>query len=122
MFHVLNIRCANGEQAHYNLTILIVLIFRRKEFEAYLIMTTSSILNEIIDGEKLIEAQIPRFESFEENLKLIEKTRRRIANADINSTTKQNNEVNNSFNQQLRNAKTTMLRLHNLQRTRLLKQ
>ena len=85
-------------------------------------MTTNSILNEINDGEKLIEAQTSRSENFEENLKSIEKTRRRIADADINSTTKQNDEINNFFSQQLRNAETTMLRLHNLQRARLLKQ
>ena len=51
-------------------------------------MTTDLILNEINDDEKFIEAQTPRFESFEENLKSIEETRRRIANANINSTTK----------------------------------
>ena len=64
-------------------------------------MTTSSILNEINEGEKLIEVQTPRSENFEENLKSIEKTRRRIADANTNSTTKQNDEVNNFFNQQL---------------------
>ena len=53
---------------------------------------------------------------------MIEKTRRRIASANIDSTTKQNNEINNFFNQQLRNAKATILRFYNLQRTRLLKQ
>ena len=51
-------------------------------------MTTNSILSEINDDEKLIEAQTPRSESLEENLKSIEKTRRRIANANINSTIK----------------------------------
>ena len=85
-------------------------------------MTTSSILDEINDDEKFIEAQTPRFESFEENLRPIEETRRRIAGADTDSTTKQNNEINNLLSQQLRNAKTTMLRLHNLQRARLLEQ
>ena len=64
-------------------------------------MTTNSILNEINDDEKLIEVQTPRLESFEENLRLIEKTRRRIASANIDSTTKQNDEINNFFNQQL---------------------
>ena len=63
-------------------------------------MTTNSILDEINDGEKLTETQTSRFKSFEENLKSIEKTRRRIASADTNSTTKQNNEVNNFLNQQ----------------------
>ena len=85
-------------------------------------MTTDSILNEINDGEKLTEAQTSRSESLEENLKPIEKTRRRIANANIDSTTEQNDEINNFFSQQLRNAEATMLRLHNLQRTRFLKQ
>ena len=84
-------------------------------------MTTDLILNKINDDEKFIEAQTSRFENFEENLKSIEKTRKRIANADTNSTTKQNDEVNNFLNQQFRNAKATMLRLHNLQRIRLLK-
>ena len=51
-------------------------------------MTTNSILNEINDDEKLIKVQTPRFKNFEENLKSIEETRRRIANANINSTTK----------------------------------
>ena len=63
-------------------------------------MTTDSILNEINDDEKLIETQTPRSENFEENLKSIEETRRRIANANIDSTTKQNDEINNFFNQQ----------------------
>ena len=64
-------------------------------------MTTNSILNEINDDEKLIEVQTPRFKSSEENLKSIEKTRKRIADANIDSTTEQNDEINNSFNQQL---------------------
>ena len=85
-------------------------------------MTTSSILNEINDDEKLTEAQTPRFKSFEENLRSIEKTRRRIADADIDLTTKQNDEINNFLSQQFRNAETTMLRFHNLQRARFLKQ
>ena len=62
-------------------------------------MTTSSILSEINDDEKFIEAQTPRFESFEKNLRLIEETRRRIADANIDSTIKQNDEINNFFNQ-----------------------
>ena len=51
-------------------------------------MTTDLILNEINEDEKLIEAQTPRFKNFEENLKSIEKTRKCIADADINSTIK----------------------------------
>ena len=85
-------------------------------------MTTNSILNEINDDEKLTEAQTSRSENLEENLKSIEETRRRIADADIDSTTEQNDEINNFFSQQLRDAEATMLRLHNLQRARLLKQ
>ena len=51
-------------------------------------MTTDLILNKMNESEKFIEVQISRFESFEENLKLIEKTRRRIADANTNSTIK----------------------------------
>ena len=51
-------------------------------------MTTNSTLSEINENKKLIEVQISRFESFEENLKSIEKTRKRIANANTNSITK----------------------------------
>ena len=51
-------------------------------------MTTDSILNEINEGEKFIEVQTSRSESLEENLRLIEKTRKRIADANTNSTTK----------------------------------
>ena len=85
-------------------------------------MTINSILDEINESEKFIEVQTSRFESFEENLKSIEKTRRRIVDANTNSTTKQNNKINNFFNQQFRNAETIMLRFYNLQRARLLKQ
>ena len=85
-------------------------------------MTTDLILNEINDDEEFIEVQTPRFKNFEENLRSIEKTRRRIANANIDSTTEQNNKINNLFSQQFRNAKTMILRLYNLQRARLLKQ
>ena len=51
-------------------------------------MTINSILNEINDDKKFIEIQTPRFKSFEENLKSIEKTRKRIANANTNSIIK----------------------------------
>ena len=85
-------------------------------------MITNSILNEINEGEKLIEVQISRFENFEENLRSIEETRKRIASANTNSIIKQNDEINNFFNQQFRNAKVTMLRLYNLQQVCLLKQ
>ena len=85
-------------------------------------MITDSILNEINENEKLIKAQTSRFESFEENLRSIEKTRKRIASANTNLTTKQNDEVNNFFSQQFRNAETMMLCFYNLQRARFLKQ
>ena len=84
-------------------------------------MTTNSILNEINEDEKFTETQTSRSENLEENLRLIEKTRKRIADANTNSTIKQNDKVNNLLNQQFRNAETTMLRFHNLQRARLLK-
>ena len=51
-------------------------------------MTTNSILNEINDDEKFIKAQTSRSENFEENLRSIEETRRRIVNANIDSTIK----------------------------------
>ena len=51
-------------------------------------MTINSILNEINDDEKFIEVQTSRSENFKENLKLIEKTNKRVANANINSTIK----------------------------------
>ena len=51
-------------------------------------MTTDLILNKINDDEKFIETQTSRFKNFEENLKSIEETRRRIVNANINSTIK----------------------------------
>ena len=51
-------------------------------------MTTSSILNEINENKKFIEAQTSRFENFEENLRSIEKTRKHIANANTNSIIK----------------------------------
>ena len=46
-------------------------------------MTTDSILNELNNDEKFIEVQTSRSENFKKNLKLIEKTRRRIASANI---------------------------------------
>ena len=61
-------------------------------------MTTNSILNEINENKKFTEAQTSRIENFEKNLKSIEKTRKRIANANTNSTIKQNDEVNNFLN------------------------
>ena len=51
-------------------------------------MTTDSILNEINDDEKFIKIQTSRFENFKENLRSIEKTRRRIVDSNIDSTTK----------------------------------
>ena len=85
-------------------------------------MTTDSILDEINDDEEFTKVQTSRSENSEENLRSIEKTRRYIADANIDSTTEQNDEINNFFSQQFRNAKTMMLRFYNLQRARLLKQ
>ena len=51
-------------------------------------MITNSILDKINNGEKLTEAQTSRFENLEKNLRSIEKTRRRIANANTNSIIK----------------------------------
>ena len=51
-------------------------------------MTTNSILNEINEGEEFTKTQTSRSENFKKNLKLIEKTRKRIADANTNSTTK----------------------------------
>ena len=52
----------------------------------------------------------------------IEKSRHHIVNDDTNFNTQYTDEINNFFNQQLQDAEITMLRLHNLQRARLLKQ
>ena len=51
-------------------------------------MTLNSILNEINDDNEFIKAQTSRFEKFEENLRLIEKTRKCIADANIDSIIK----------------------------------
>ena len=82
---------------------------------------TSCILNEVSEGEKLIEAHTSHSESLEENIRRSEESRQRNVDEDKNSMIQHNDEVTISFNQQLRNAETTMLRLQNLQRARLLK-
>ena len=51
-------------------------------------MTTNSILSKINKSKKFIKTQTSHSENFEKNLKSIEKTRRRIANANINLTIK----------------------------------
>ena len=51
-------------------------------------MITNSILSKINENEKFTEVQTSRFESFEENLRSIEKTRKQIADANTNSITK----------------------------------
>ena len=61
-------------------------------------MITDSILYEINDDEKFIEVQTLQSENFEKFLRLIEKTRKRIANANINLIIEQNNKVNNFLN------------------------
>ena len=83
---------------------------------------TSRILNEVSEGEKLTEAHTPHSESLEKNIRRSEEFRQRNADEDRNSTIQQNDEVTTFFNQQLRDAKATVLRLQNLQRARLLKQ
>ena len=87
-------------------------------------MTNSSnqILNEINDDEKFIEVQTLHIESFEANSRRIEKSYHHIVDDDTDFNTQHTDEINNSFNQQLRNAEVMMLRLYNLQRARLLKQ
>ena len=82
----------------------------------------SRILDEIFEDEELTEAHTPHFESFEEDIRRSEKFRQRNAGEDKNSIIQQNDKVIISFNQQLRNAETTMLRFQNLQRACLLKQ
>ena len=83
---------------------------------------TSRILNEIFEDEKFIEVHTPHSENLEENIRRSEKFRQRNADENRDSTIQQNDEIIISFNQQLRNAEATMLRLQNLQRARLLKQ
>ena len=87
-------------------------------------MTNSSdqILDEINDDEKLIKAQILRIESLEANSRRTEKSRHHIADDDTDFNTQHIDEINSFLSQQLRNAEVTMLRLHNLQRVRLLEQ
>ena len=82
---------------------------------------TSRILNEVFEGEELIEAHTSHSENFEKNIRRSEKSRQRNVGENRDSIIQQNDEVIISFNQQLRNAKTTMLRFQNLQRARLLK-
>ena len=83
---------------------------------------TSCILNEISEGEKLIEAHTPHSENLKENIRQSEKSRQRNADENRDSTIQQNDEIIPSFNQQFRDAETTVLRFQNLQRARHLKQ
>ena len=83
---------------------------------------TNRILNEIFEDEKLIKAHTPHSENLKKNIRQSKKSRQRNADENKNSTIQQNDKVITSFNQQLRNAEATMLRLQNLQRARLLKQ
>ena len=83
---------------------------------------TNRILDEISEGEKFIKVYTSHSKSLEENIRRSEKSRQHNADEDRNSTIQQNDYIIISFNQQLRNAETTMLRLQNLQRVRLLKQ
>ena len=72
---------------------------------------TSHILNEISEGKKFTEAYTPRSESFEKNIWRSEESRQRNADENRDSTIQQNDEIIISFNQQLRDAEATMLRL-----------
>ena len=72
---------------------------------------TGRILNEVFEGEKLIEAHTPHSESLEENIRRSEKSRQRNADENKDSTIQQNDEIIIFFNQQLRDAEATMLRL-----------
>ena len=83
---------------------------------------TNRILNKVFKSEELIEAHTSHSENLEKNIQRSEKPRQHDADENKSSTTQQNDEIITSLNQQLRNAETTMLRLHNLQRARLLEQ
>ena len=83
---------------------------------------TNRILNEISEGEELIEVHTPHFKNLEKNIRRNEKFCQRNAGENKDSTIQQNDEIITFFNQQLRDAETTMLRFQNLQRARLLKQ
>ena len=82
---------------------------------------TGRILKEVLEGEKLIEVHTSHSKSFKNNIRGNEKSRQRNADGNKDSTIQQNDEVIILFNQQFRNAKTTMLRFQNLQRARFLK-
>ena len=82
---------------------------------------TNRILNEIFEDEKLIEVHTPHSESLEENIQRSEKFRQRNVGENRDSTIQQNDEIIILFNQQFRDAETTILRFQNLQRARLLK-
>ena len=82
---------------------------------------TDRILNEIFEDEKFIEVYTPRSENLKKNIRRSEKFRQRNAGENKDSIIQQNDEIITFFNQQLRNAETTMLRFQNLQRARLLK-
>ena len=83
---------------------------------------TDRILNEISEGEEFTEAHTPHFESLEKNIRRSEESRQRNVDENKNSIIQQNDEVTISLNQQLRDAKATVLRFQNLQQARLLEQ
>ena len=72
---------------------------------------TNHILDEIFEGEKFTEAHTSHSESFKKNIRRSEEFRQRNADENRDSTIQQNDEIITSLSQQLRNAKTTMLRL-----------
>ena len=59
---------------------------------------TNRILNEVPEGEKLIEAYTSHFESLEKNIRRSEKSRQRNADENKDSTIQQNDEIITSFN------------------------
>ena len=71
---------------------------------------TGRILNEVSEGEKLIEIHTSHSESFEENIRRSEKSRQCNVGENRDSTIQQNDEIITFFSQQLRDAETTVLR------------
>ena len=71
---------------------------------------TDRILDEISEDEEFTEIYTSHFKSFEKNIRRSEEFRQRNADENKNSTIQQNDEIIIFFNQQFRNAETTMLR------------
>ena len=75
---------------------------------------TSRILDEILEGEKLIEIYTSHSKSLEKSIRRKEEFRQCNIDENKESTIQQNNEIIIFFNQQVRNVKVTILRLYNL--------